>query len=149
MADEALPSAADGNAAWLTNRRAFGDTGRPGRQYVAAEPDGRIVGYGAIEEDAEFGRYRLFVVMSAERLDGGVGALLYERLYGNLVELGAHAVWMREQSDDRLVLAFATARGFRETQRFIFDGVEMVVLELVLPEPPPTPNFQHPTSSNL
>ena len=51
VANEALPGAADGNAEWLANRRAFVGTGRARRHYVALGPDGRIVGYGAIEED--------------------------------------------------------------------------------------------------
>jgi L-amino acid N-acyltransferase YncA len=132
VANEALPRAADGNAAWLANRRAFGETGRERPQYVAVDANRRIVAYGAIEEDAGGARYGLFVVMGAERLAGGVGAAMYDRLRRHLDKLGARTAWMREQADDAAILAFASERGFGETHRFVFDGIEIVTLELGL-----------------
>jgi hypothetical protein len=47
-------------------------------------------------------------------------------------ELGAHRSWMRNGPTINRILIFAANHGFVETQRFTFDGVEIVTLELAL-----------------
>jgi hypothetical protein len=131
VANEALPSAANGNATWVSNRRGFDATTRTRRQYVA-DVDGVIVGYGAIEEDAKPGRYRVFVVMSPARLSGDIGDAVYARLRRDLDELHARVAWLREEANDRSIVAFAAKQGFAEAQRFAVDGVDIIVLELIL-----------------
>ncbi|MEX2245636.1 MAG: hypothetical protein WEC75_03025 [Dehalococcoidia bacterium] len=127
VADEAAPWAGAANAQWLARRQAFGETGRRRRHYVATHGGG-IVGYGAIEEDADTGRYRLFVVTRADRLTGGLGDAILELLMSDLADLGAREVWMREEARDPLT-TFATSHGFSETQRFTYEGQEIVVVE--------------------
>ncbi len=134
VANEALPNAPDGNIGWFENRRGFDEGSRTRRHYVA-ERDGEIVAYGAVEDTDDPARWRLFVVMSPEQLNGGLGDLMLEQLVRDTEELGGSAIWMREQADDGAILSFAMARGFIETRRFAVDdggayqGVEVVELE--------------------
>jgi len=126
-ADEAAPAAVD-NDVWLANRRAFAATGRMRRHYVALDGATTVTGYGAIEEDAVPGRFRLFVVTRPDRLESGAGARLFQRLMLDLGELRANVAWMRERLDDPLV-AFAIERGFRDAQRVDIDGTPAVILD--------------------
>jgi hypothetical protein len=143
-AEAAAPWAGDANRVWLENRRTF-DAARFGRRHYAAIESGEIVGYGAIEGDGE-GRWRVFVVMSPDRLESGVSDAVFERLTADLSELGAQAAWMREEARDQALISFAIERRFSETQRFAFEGTEIVVLERNLrTDADPTP----PLTSNL
>jgi hypothetical protein len=126
-AEAAAPWAGDANHAWLANRRAFDEARLGRRQYVAVEY-GSVIGYGAIEGDGE-GRWRLFAVMAPERLKSAAGDSVFERLMADLLGLGATAVWMREEARDRSLISFATGRGFHETQRFEYEGIEIVEFE--------------------
>jgi hypothetical protein len=143
-AEAAAPWAGDANGAWLENRRAF-DAERFGRRHYVAVDGREIVGYGAIEGDGE-GRWRLFVVTAPDRLTASVGATMFERLTADLSELGAKAAWMREEARDQALISFAIEHGFSATQRFEFEGTEIVVLERDLrtdadPIPPLTSNL--------
>ena len=135
VANDALPNAPDGNAAWLEARQRFNDNTRRRRHYVA-EGNGEIVGYGAVEE-ASPGRWRTFVVMSPEQLNGGIGDRMLRQLLADIHDLGGGVAWMREQADDRSLLAFVASWGFKETRRYTIDDpsaeayvrVEVVELE--------------------
>src|SRR3712207_2383336 len=100
VANAALPWAADGNVAWLANRQRFEQSGYVRRHYVAEDGEGQIVGYAAVEGEAEPGRFRLFIVTSPERLHGGLGQLLYDQLDRDLHALGATVAWAREEARD-------------------------------------------------
>src|SRR5690348_6266453 len=95
-ANAALPWASDGNATWLANRRQFDEARFQRRHYVAEDSDGTIRGYAAVEGDTEPGRFRVFLVTAPERLNAGLGQLLYERLEQDLAHMGATTAWARE-----------------------------------------------------
>jgi L-amino acid N-acyltransferase YncA len=141
VANEALANAPDGNVGWLEARKSFDETRRRRRHYVA-ETNGEIVGYGAVEESNDSERWRLFAVMAVERLRDGLGDAMLKRLLSDFRELGGNVAWMREQADDRTILAFAAERGFAEARRFVvrdggaYGGIEVVELELALPADP-------------
>ncbi len=134
VACEAAPWAADGNAGWLAARRSFRASGRRHRHEVAVDRHGRIIACGAVEEDEPGGRWRLFLVMRSDRLTGGVGEDMLARLIAALRDFGATAVWMREQAQDRALIAFAREHRFAETRRFTHDAAELVVMERSLAE---------------
>jgi hypothetical protein len=129
VANEALPNAPDGNAGWLEARKRFAGQ----RRHYVAEGGGEIVAYGGIEEAGD-GRWRLFTVMPAHRLNDGLGDRMLAQLLHDAQEVGAATLWMREQADDAL-LTFLATRGFAEMRRFVvrdgsaYDGVEVVELE--------------------
>jgi N-acetylglutamate synthase-like GNAT family acetyltransferase len=129
LANTALPNAPDANAGWLAARQSFAGP----RGHYVAEGGGEVVAYGGIE-DGGGARWRLFIVMGAQQLIGGLGDRMLDQLLHDASQLGASTLWMREQADDPL-LAFMTDRGFVETKRFTvrdgsaYDGVEVVELE--------------------
>jgi hypothetical protein len=73
----------------------------------------------------------MFVVASPERLASSIGDIVHAWLMRDLTELDAQAVWLREEASDIPIAAFASKHGFVATQRFTFDGVEIVVRELL------------------
>lgn len=127
LANAAVPWDVQGNQQWLANRQAF--SGRR-RHYIARDGDsGAISGYGAIEEGPESDTFRIYVVSDAERLAGDVGQAIYARLIEDLAAFGARRVWAREYASDDAILAFFTANGLVEQDRFTPPGYqEMVVL---------------------
>jgi hypothetical protein len=133
VANEALPQAPDGNAGWVDARKTF-DTAKRQRRHHVAEAEGQIIAYGGVEETGD-GRWRMFVVMSADRLRNGTGDTMLRQLLQDIHELGGSVAWLREQADDVRFLEFLLTRGFVETKRFVvrdgggYDGVEVVELE--------------------
>jgi hypothetical protein len=113
---------------WHRNRRSAGDRGAVQRQVVVEDPElGALLGYGAVESDAQ-GELRLFVVTTPDRL-ADVGELLYRRGLAVLGELGARRAWFTEYAADEPLLRFARARGFSERRRFeLPGGTEAVTL---------------------
>jgi len=126
-AAEAAPWAGELNGIWLQNRRSF-DEARYGRQHYVLIENDAVVGYGAIEGDGA-DKWRLFVVMASGRLADGAGDRLFSQLIEDLRAVEARSAWMREEVHDAALLAFATERAFIETQRFTYEGTEIVVLE--------------------
>jgi len=133
VANEALPTAPDGNEGWIRARRDF-DAGNARRHYLVEDGAGDVVVYGAVEASGAPGWFRLFLVTHPDRLSRSG-----EELLGVLLEdaraLNGRVVWLREHADDPLV-AFATARGFTEARRYVLgaehgasSGVEVVELE--------------------
>jgi L-amino acid N-acyltransferase YncA len=113
IADAAVPFDPEGNRNWLEQRRAFDGATRVRRHYVVEE-DGRLVGYGAIEQQsADSTSFRIYVVPTL--FGSGVEGLLYDRLLADLCHLHARHVWVREYAHDQNVRAFFAARGFRQT----------------------------------
>ncbi|MBT4502588.1 MAG: GNAT family N-acetyltransferase [Gemmatimonadetes bacterium] len=98
IANVMSPFDQEGNEHWLRVRRAFDAENRVRRHYAVNDPDtGQLAGYGCIEQqDADPKRFRMYVVASFEMLQKGVGDALYEKLSGDLEELGATTVWIRE-----------------------------------------------------
>jgi hypothetical protein len=89
LANEAVPFAPQGNMVWLNNRKAFDDTRWFRRQFVAAENE-IPVGFGCIEQQSDDPLWlRVYVVCSPERMNGEVGARLYERVLQEAKESGA------------------------------------------------------------
>jgi L-amino acid N-acyltransferase YncA len=129
VAKDALPWAEDGNAEWLTNRQRFEQLGHSRRHCVAEDAEGRIVGYTAVEGEAQPGRFRVFLVTGPELLHGDLGSLLYEQLDRDLRAVEARVAWAREEARDTALLGFLQERGFAEEQRFTIAGLEMVLLE--------------------
>ncbi|MEX0749692.1 MAG: hypothetical protein WD359_02700 [Dehalococcoidia bacterium] len=128
VAHEALPNAADDNREWLDARRSLDELSRRRRQYVVQE-DGAVVGYGAIEEDVDDGRWRLFVVMSPERLNGAPGNQTFARMLSEARAVGAETLWMREEASDLAIATFARRHELVETQRYTAGPLPVVVYE--------------------
>jgi N-acetylglutamate synthase-like GNAT family acetyltransferase len=128
LADEALPHSSEGNREWLEARRSLDELRRRRRQYIVQE-DGEVVGYGAIEEDEDPGRWRLFVVMSPERLNGPHGNRTFARMLSEAKAVGAEALWMREEASDKAIATFARRHEFVETQRYNAGALRVVVYE--------------------
>lgn len=130
LAFAAVPWDTAGNREWLDNRRHYSD-GR--RRHYLAEEHQRVVGYGAIEEGPEAGVFRMFVVMSAEDVERGIGDVVFERLMTDLNDLDARGIWAREYADEKVIVPFFLAHGFTENTRFTLEGeAEMIVLVRVL-----------------
>lgn len=103
---------------WLRNRRQFDETRYTRRQYVAEHAgNGRILGYGSIEQTIFLPKYRLFLFAEPHWLRAGVGDLLLGQLMNDLREAGAISVWHRNYARLAEVLSFLTERGFKETRR--------------------------------
>jgi len=130
VAHEALPNAADNNQAWLEARRSLDELRRRRRQYVVQD-DGEVVGYGAIEEEDD-GRWRLFVVMSPERLNGAPGNRTFARLLMEAKAVGVTTLWMREEASDKAMATFVRRHEFVETQRYVTGALPVVVYERAL-----------------
>lgn len=104
--------------AWLRNRQKFDETRYQRRQYVAEHAgNGKIVGYGSIEQTIFLPKYRLFLFAEPHWLRAGVGDLLLDQLMTDLREAGAISVWHRNYSRLGEVLSFLAERGFTETRR--------------------------------
>lgn len=116
LANEAVPFAPKENAEWLEYRKAFDDTKRLRRHYLATV-DNHPVGYGGLEQQGDDPySLRMYVVCKPENLDS-VGATMYDRLINKAKELGATTLWARELQADEHACQFFTQKGFVETQR--------------------------------
>jgi N-acetylglutamate synthase-like GNAT family acetyltransferase len=116
LADMVVPYDLAGNREWTVNRQRFQATGRERRQYGVCDNTGRLVGYGAMEQqEEEPSAYRMFIVPAAHDLWGSAGLLLYDRLIADASELGARRLFLREYAQDAALIAFFSARGFNET----------------------------------
>lgn len=126
LAHAAIPWDSEGNEEWLHNRRTF-----PNRRlhYLVEDEIGAIRGYGAAEEGPDKDIYRVFLVMSAEDLQGDPGDIVFDRLVDDLAKLGARGLWAREYAEDQTIRTDLERRGFVEQTRFTPPGErEMVVL---------------------
>lgn len=128
LTHQVAPFDREGNEHWLEVRKAFDESNRARRHYAANDPGTeKVAGYGSIEQqDPDPHRYRMYVVASPERLED-VGALLYEKLLGDLDELKATSVWVREPIQEwppapreKRQLDFFAERGFTQT-RLVWD----------------------------
>ena len=82
LANTSAPYYPEENNEWFRRRREFDENQRIRRHYVEVDPKSQgITGYGSIEQQGpDPYRFRMFVVASPERLNEGIGELLYERL---------------------------------------------------------------------
>jgi N-acetylglutamate synthase-like GNAT family acetyltransferase len=118
LANQAVPFAQQGNITWLNNRKAFDDTRRIRRHFIATK-NGLPVGYSCIEQQSEDPAWlRIYVVCSPEYLNEAVGMRLYESVIQAAKELGAEHLWAQEYQADRSIGRFFTERGFDEVRRF-------------------------------
>lgn len=100
---------------WLRNRRGFDDESRARRHYVVEHAGaGKIVGYGAIEQDPAPDRFRLHLVVDPRWLRAGPGDLLLARLTDDLRGLNASSVWARNYEHLTDLHSFLRERGFAE-----------------------------------
>jgi N-acetylglutamate synthase-like GNAT family acetyltransferase len=133
LANQAVPFAPQENEEWLAYRKAFDETKRIRRHYLAFD-EGTPVGYGALEQQGETADLlRVYVVASLDNLKSGVGDTLYKQLLQDAQELDAKTLWVREFQDDKPICEFFTRHGFVEDQRVTLpDHLPMVILKLVL-----------------
>jgi hypothetical protein len=112
LTDAVVPNDPDGNREWLANRQSFDEASRTRRQHeVRTVPTGEMLAYGAIEE-TESRVYRVFIVPARDDCWQTAGALVYERLASDLLDLGATKAWLREYDTDAASIAFFATRGF-------------------------------------
>ncbi len=117
IANAVMPYDLEGNRHWLRMRRQFDAIRFHRRHYVALDQQTQLaVGYGAIEQEPEPDRFRLFLLTYPAMLEQGVGEALYARLMEDLRTLNARAVWLREYQQAQALLSFLRQRGFEQTQ---------------------------------
>jgi N-acetylglutamate synthase-like GNAT family acetyltransferase len=133
LANQAVPFAPQENIEWLAYRKAFDESKRIRRHYLAFD-SGTPVGYGCLEQQSEsLDSLRIYVVADPVNLRGEVGKLLYTQLLYDAQELKATVLWARELQDDEPIRDFFTGYGFEEVQRFTVDNhLPMVVFTLNL-----------------
>ncbi|MFZ0544888.1 MAG: GNAT family N-acetyltransferase [Candidatus Promineifilaceae bacterium] len=133
LANQAVPFALQENEEWLEYRKAFDESNRTRRHYLAY--DGKTpVGYGALEQQGDAADLlRVYVVTIPDNLKGMVGDTIYAQLLQDAHELGATTLWVREFQDDKPICEFFTSHGFVEDQKVTLpDYLPMVILKLVL-----------------
>ncbi len=114
------PTDPEGHDLWLRGRKDYKEGRFIRRHYVAEHSEtGQLLGYGSVEQSAYLPRYRLFMSVAPERLAGGVGDLLLERLEGDLAEVDAITVSASEHASRAELIDFLAARGFTETGRVL------------------------------
>lgn len=130
LANQAVPFAPEENAEWLAYRKAFDDSDRLRRHYIAEEGV-RAVGYGCLEQQGDDPQtLRIYMVCSPANLRGEVGNQLFGRLIHDAEILGVKSLWARELQNDRPIADFFLSRGFNETRRFtIPDHPPMLIFE--------------------
>lgn len=130
LAHASAPWAGDRNLEWLRYRQQFDQHAWQRRHYVVEDQTThQVIAYGGIEEGPQAGIYRMFVVMSPERLNDGLGQHVFGVLLADLKTLNASAAWAREEGRDALLDFFAQCE-FTETQRFrLPNNLEIVVME--------------------
>lgn len=133
LANQAVPFAAGENAEWLEYRKAFDESRRLRRHYIATENE-EPVGYGCLEQQGDDpGSLRIYVVCSPPNLRSEVGSMLYARLLQDAKALGVRQLWARELQDDEPICRFFAQQGFIETQRRTPPNyAPVVVLQLLL-----------------
>lgn len=137
LANQAVPFAERGNITWLNNRKAFDESQRIRRHFIATIQS-VPVGYGSVEQQSADPMWlRVFVVCSPAHLQSEVGLRLYETVLQKAKEAGAEHLWAQEYQADEATGRFFKARGFTEVRRFTprnelpmvvyqFDGVRDV-----------------------
>jgi N-acetylglutamate synthase-like GNAT family acetyltransferase len=133
LANQAVPFAPEGNREWLAYRKAFDESKRLRRHYMARDRE-KPLGYGCIEQQREDPQWlRIYVVCSPENLQDQVGQRLYDTLLQDANELGIAHLWAQEYQKDAPIREFLTSRGFVEVNRFTLpDQLPMVVYVLDL-----------------
>jgi SAM-dependent methyltransferase len=119
---------------WLHNRREFSPSDGFQHQFVATAGE-RIVGYAAVERrnGSSENVYRLFVVVAPHER-ASLGAILFEKLRGHLIELGARRAWMMELAADRGFISFLEGLGFISVNPVgLLDGTTAVRLVMESP----------------
>ena len=117
LANQAVPFAPKENAEWLEYRKAFDESKRLRRHYLALDKS-NPVGYGGLEQQGEgLESLRIYVVCSPENLRSETGAALYAQLKQEAQALGATTLWARELQADEPAREFFTRQGFVETER--------------------------------
>lgn len=127
-----VPQNPNGNEEWLRNRRAFDETARRRRHYVAVHiPTSEPVGYASLEQQAKGSpHYRMFLVFDPGRWGySDLGDFMYQRLLADALEMGAKTLILVEYANDLPFLNFLQERGFVEVQHFLFDGFAVVRVE--------------------
>lgn len=128
LANQAVPFAPQENAEWLEYRKAFDETQRVRRHYIASA-NHQPVGYGCLEQQGdELASLRIYVVCSPANLQGEVGQRLFIHLLQDARQLGAIHLWARELQDDEPILEFFIRQGFVETQRYTPPNFSPVVV---------------------
>ncbi len=124
---------------WLHNRREFSPSDGFQHQFVATSGE-RIVGYAAVERrnGSSENVYRLFVVVAPHER-ASLGTILFEKLRGHLIELGARRAWMMELAADRGFISFLEGLGFISVNTVgLLDGTTAVRLVMESPFRPGT-----------
>jgi len=120
-----------GNDLWLHRRQNFDEASYLRRQYVAEDANSaQILGFGSIEQTIYLPRYRLFLVTDPDWLKLGVGDLLLERLMNDLREANAVTVSCQEYASQTDLLAFLSARGFKEVDSVLDLRLEVAAADV-------------------
>jgi len=132
LANEAVPFAPTENAEWLEYRKAFDESQRFRRHYLAVD-NNRALGYGGLEQQSDDPKsLRIYIVCGSQNLDT-VGTMLYNQLIQDAQAVRATTLWARELQADESAFKFFTGKGFAETQRLTPPNfAPVVVFQLAL-----------------
>lgn len=135
LANQAVPFAPQENEEWLEYRKAFDESTRIRRHYLAFDGE-TPVGYGSLEQQSDdAGLLRVYVVASPDNLHDGGGDTLFTQLLQDAQELGAKTLWVREFQDDKPICEFFSSHGFVEDQRITLPNyLPMIMFKLNLSE---------------
>lgn len=107
----------------------------PGRWYVGAEADGRLIGYAGLWFDGDITQVMTIGVDAAAQR-GGIGAALLEALVARSRELGAEAVLLEVRVDNEAAIALYRRAGFeilgRRRRYYQPEDVDAWTMRLVL-----------------
>ena len=120
------PRDVDGMEMWVARRQNFAETTYLRRQYVAEDPKRKqILGYGAIEQTIYLPRYRLLLAASPSWLRKGVGDLLLDQLFKDLLNASAVTVSCQEHSSRTELISLLLKRGFEEVNRQLDSSLKL------------------------
>ena len=133
LANQAVPFAPKENLEWLEYRKAFDESRRIRRHFIA-QANNQSLGYGCLEQqEDDLKSLRIYIVCSPAHLHGEVGEQLYLKLREEANQLGTRRLWAREFQADEPIREFFTQQGFIEIQRYTPSGFSpLSVFELDL-----------------
>jgi N-acetylglutamate synthase-like GNAT family acetyltransferase len=127
-----VPQDPKGNLEWQYNRRAYDESKRTRRHYIAHEQStGQPIAYAAIEQQENNSTvYRLFLVFNPDEWTfSEIGTFLYQHLLRDARAMGATSLVLVEYADDFRFLKFLSEHGFIEAGKSVFNGFSIVRVE--------------------
>lgn len=102
-------------------------------KFYVMEDNGRIIGTVGIKEDSKDTALLRRIFVDPQYRGKGCGAKLVDKAVGFCKESGYHSINFRSTSAMQAANELCLKRGFKEKERFLFEGVEIVMFEYRIP----------------